>query len=423
MPDDAAVMDVGAVDTGTEISADQTQQQPDELAGLGDGKIDGRKFTQEYRAWLKSLKDDPVAGKWAKQSYNDHGRIVTLEKEIDPKGLDGVRDTYEYLKSIGGREKVDEIVTRVQEQEALDSAILEGNPEVWKMLPEELAKALPKLGPSFMEHWRATDPQGYAASLQPTFFDSVLKSDLTSTLGEMDRILLDKTLTPEQKLTQIDKSMTKVGDWYQNNKQLAEKSKPSDEENPWKKKWEERETQDKTQAEDHFWKQEVTPPLAQYENEQFKSMYAPYAKRLNLDQRAMDKLQGDFKRELTRLGSADEEYMKGMTTFRGAKNRNAVQIQTFAKNGIQKHAKEAFETALNDRYGFYLKTNQPGKQQAKGVPPITGKDGKTVTPVVVSQKPNPKDVDWNAWKRLDSKSKYTGVYPLRNGQIVHVRHA
>ena len=418
---DEAVMDV-AVDTA-DVAVDTAQEQTDELAELGDGKIDGRKYTKEYREWLKTVKSDPVAGKHAKTAYNDHGRVLALQ-ELDPKGIDGVRENYELLKSVGGVEGLQGLQSRLADVEAVDQAILDANPKVWEMLGEDFNEGLSKLGPSYLEHWAKVDSEGYSKALQPIMFGDLQRSELTQSLVGLEQVLLDKTLTPEQKLTKISESMLKVGEWYQTNKQLAENAKKPDAENPWKQKWEEREKQDMTQAEQKFWNEDVGKPLAAYENDQFSNLFKPYANRLKLDTKAQEKLRSDFKAELTRLGKSDKDYMDGINGFRASKKPNATAIQTFAKAAITRHAKEAFETALNDRYGFYLKT---GKQNTgngtRTAAPIAGKDGKTITPVVVSAKPDAKLVDWKAWNRLDSKQKYGGFYPLRDGRMVQVKRA
>ena len=412
--------EIGAVAEVVESPSVETNQQDDFTPPAGsDESIDWRKHSKEYRDFLKTMGADPNNSKWAKQSYNDHGRMRAIE-EIEKRGVDGVRDTYEFLKGLGGREAVQQWQERIADQDALDEAILSANPETWNMLPDELKAALPKLGPSFLAHWEKTGPEGFQAEMDGRGFSYVSRAPITPELVGIERVLMSNS-KPEEKLAAIEAHVAKIGEWYQNNKQAADTRKTQAEaENPWKQKYEERVSKDATAENERFWQGSIRPQAAQEENSQFDALFKPYQQRLKLDARGIERLRSDFKRELGGLAKGDKDYMDAMNSYQnGRKLPQAQNVLNTMKAGITKYAENAFKTVLNDRYGFYLK----GQVQKAAPAAANGKpvsvNGSGVAPTMVTAKPNAADVNWAAWKK-HPEYHYSGIYPLKNGKLVQV---
>lgn len=427
MADDAAVMDVG-LDTGAEVDtgADTQDVSGQTQDTQQDTDIDGRKYTREYRDWLKSIKTDPTLGKHAKTAYNDHGRVLALQ-ELEPRGIDGVREKYALVETLSGRYEggIDEVTSRLDEMEGMDNAILNGDPKLWEMLGEDFKPGLLKLGSSYLDFMAKANPQVYADTLQPHLFGSLVQAPVTQEIVRIEQILANQSAKPEEKLAAIEQAIEKMGQWYQEQKAKAGEAKQPPKPDEWKTKYEDKVKTDEQTASERIWKEEITPPVAKFESDRINALARPYGLRVDAD--GLARFRSDVKAELAKLGKADKEYMRQMSLYQRSRNPNPQSVQNFVKGGINKHVKTAVETVMNQSPWKLLRA-KPGNQNGNGQRPPARSGSpvqagpRTVAPVIVSAKPDPNSVDWPAFKRQSSTQQYAFVYPLKNGKVVQWKH-
>ena len=58
-----------------------------------------RQADKDYSAWIKTLREDGDAAKYHRQTKDNWGRLQELRR-LEPKGLDGIRSTYENVKGV-----------------------------------------------------------------------------------------------------------------------------------------------------------------------------------------------------------------------------------------------------------------------------------------------------------------------------------
>ena len=427
MADEAGVMDVGIetggeIDSGAEVETRGSEKPVRESSETVDKEVDGRKYTKEYRDWLKSIKADPAMGRHAKTAYNDHGRMLALQ-ELEDRGVDGVREKYALLESVGGAEGLQQLQTQLQDMEAVDNAILAGDPKSFELLGEDFKPGLLKLAPHFLDFIAKSDPQVYAEALQPHLFGSLIQAPLTQSIVSVEQILTSNA-TPEQKLEAITAQIEKMGQWYQEQKQLAGAKKEPPKQNEWEQKYKDREEQDSRTANERVWKEEITPPVAKYESERISQLAKPYG--LKVDADGMARFRDDVKAELSRRGKADAGYMKQMGLYQKSKQPNAQAVQNYVKSGINKHVKASVEAVMNKSPWKLLRGKSGGSAQVSQSAPRQGSPvqsgTRTVAPTIVGAKPSPNDVDWGKFNKQSSAQKYAFVYPLKNGRVVQWKH-
>src|ERR1700761_5877659 len=71
------------------------------------------KFSREMRAALKQWEQaNPEAARFAKQARDNHARLFALQ-QVEPRGIDGIRENYALLQAIGGTEGLTGLQERI----------------------------------------------------------------------------------------------------------------------------------------------------------------------------------------------------------------------------------------------------------------------------------------------------------------------
>src|SRR5271170_3222105 len=137
-----ATMDAGVVDevldqTGENEVVDNSQDNQQENVALDQKPDDpySSKASREYSQWLKALREekanDPTAAKFARLSKDNHARLYQLQ-QMEPRGIDGVRETYALLDSVmhgelKGRDAIGALQDEIRAVQEMDQAILSGD--------------------------------------------------------------------------------------------------------------------------------------------------------------------------------------------------------------------------------------------------------------------------------------------------------
>ena len=157
MEGESAVLDV-EVQAEPVVEVEQQQQ--------ADPDIQRRQEDKAYSDWIKGLKEDGDAAKHHRRAKDDFSRLQELRR-IDPKGLDGVRTTYDSIKGIAHGEKIGmDAVTAMRDslaehQTAMDS-LSNGD---FESLSEDTRSGVIRMTPALLDTLAESNPDAYSAAL------------------------------------------------------------------------------------------------------------------------------------------------------------------------------------------------------------------------------------------------------------------
>lgn len=380
------------------------------------------KFSREMRAALKQWETaNPESARYAKQARDNHARLFALT-QLEPKGIDGVREKYALLDSLAvGDSKGLEAVTAMQEQlrsiEETDSLLANGDPRAFDALGEDFNKGLAKLAPAYLDRIQKADPAAYEAAILPHFVSTLANSDLVKEYNALVDVLNtqgDPRFDDKTKMQFAISQLAKMGGWLNGLAGKAGELKPQ--QTSGRDELEQQRTEIENERQKMHWDANIKPAAAQHENQTFNTLFEPYQKRLRLDEGAKNDLMQAFKRELNRIGSADQAYMRQMAIFRGQKNPDPTSVANVVKNAINKHSKPVMESLIKARYSPFLNAAPKPKAQVNG-------NGKPQPPAgpnvqVVSVKPAMSEIDHRntpiEWLPMKQ-------YRLYSGKVVQVR--
>jgi hypothetical protein len=418
-PEIDAGLDVDAepIETEGTESTEQTEQQSTE----SDSPYT-TKFSREMRAALKAWEAaNPDQARYAKQARDNHARLFALT-QLEPKGIDGVREKYALLDSLAiGDSKGIEAVTAMQEQlagvEEVDSLLAAGDPRAFEALGEDFNQGLAKLAPAYLDRVRQTDPAAYEAAILPHFVSQLANSDLVKEYNALVDVLNaqdDPRLDDATKMKFAISQLSKMGQWMNGLAGKVGEIKPTA--NTQQSEFEQQRTEFEREKQQMHWDTRIKPLAVQHENQTFNALFEPYQKRLRLDEGAKADLLQAFKAGLNRVGSADKEYLRQMKIYQGQRNPDPVAVANYVKNAINKHSKAVIESLVKARYSPFLN----GKPKTA---PVTANGTKPAAPVapnveIRTVKPPMDEIDhrntpveWLAMKK----------YRLYSGKIVQVR--
>jgi hypothetical protein len=383
------------------------------------------KFSREMRAALKAWEAaNPDSARFAKQARDNHARLFALT-QLEPKGIDGVREKYALLDSLAvGDSKGIEAVTAMQERlagvEEVDEMLASGNPKAFDALGPDFDAGLAKLAPSYLDRVKASDPAAYEAAILPHFVSQLANSDLVKEFNALVDVLNaqdDPRFDDATKMKFAISQLSKMGQWMNGLAGKVGEIKPNGQVNTQQSELEQQRTELERERQQIHWDTKIQPPLVQHENKTFEALLAPYQKRLNLDKASIAARMRDFKAALKAAGEADKDYMRQMKIFRNQRNPDPAVVNNFVKNAITNKSKAIMDQIINENYGSFLK----GKPQT----PVTSvaNKGKQAGPVepnveIRTVKPPMSEIDhqrtpieWLAQKK----------YRLYSGKIIQVR--
>jgi hypothetical protein len=415
--------DAGVMDAGLDLDIGSTESPTTETATeTPDPQETANKFSKEYRDWVRSIrdtqaKDNPNVLKYAKTAYDSYGRIEAL-RQLDPKGLDGVRETYSLIQAAGGPQAITEMQQRLSEQEAQNALIASGDPKAFDAMGEDFNEGLAKLAPHYLDRLMKISPEAYSNALLPHLMTSLTRSELVPVLDAMIDDIQNGGYDDKAKLARLSQHLTRASQWFNQQQQRAGQLKQAPTVDPNVDKFQQERSEFEKQKTEHFWSTQVTPDVVKFENDTLEKLFKPYQDRLKLNEVAKKALFSDFKRGLSEAGQKDEQYKKQMGMYRAHKSPNPADIKTFVQNNINKYAKQVVDSTVSSRYGNFLNA-RPGPRP--GTPRAAAANGASPVTVVMS-KPSTNDIDWNATKRAnDGRDIYQHIYTLKNGKRVQVK--
>jgi hypothetical protein len=401
------------------------------------------KSSREYSQWLKTLRDsgDPIAAKFARLAKDNHGAQFAL-RQLDPKGLDGVRERYALLDSVihqgadgtelKGIEAVAALQDSAREIADIDQKIAAGDVTALDAFDDAMKAGIVKMTPAILSMAEKMDPEGYANAILPRFIQALAGSDLVKSFNSLVDVLNEAPpswLTPDQKSQWTADRLQRVmghaggmGAWFKAQSDKAGAlpkpgevsavkpngaAKPTEEE-AWRK-----------EQQDQHWTQNIKTPLDVHADQQFMKLFQPYAKRLYLDQATTKALMGEFRGRVAATAAKEKPYMDQIGRYRQHRNPDPATVLNFAKVQFDKHAKTVMESLVNERYKPFLngkpRGGQPGNTNGAGKsnqpPPRQGVQIVTVKPAEDTYDPRVRTLD-----KIHKK-----IFPLKNGKTVEWR--
>jgi hypothetical protein len=469
MDGDAGVLDV-EIGAGGEDGGAGGHEGGGEGEGQGDQDGQQRQLTPEqqqakanrdYANWLKSLrKADPKAhGNFARLSKENHARLVALS-QLEPKGVDGVREKYAVLDSVSyddpergelrGAEAVAALQDQVRAYADSDQMLAAGNPRVFDGLGEEFNEGLAKLAPAFLDRVREANPEAYAAAILPHFVQALAQSDLMTGYNAMVDVLNEpmpqwlpedkKAAWVADKFRRLTEHASGMGTWMKAQFDAAGKAGNREQGTGNRRQGagageddkaaREQAAQRETEQRRHY-ETNITPKLNQYAEQTFTKLFAPYGKRLRLDNAARQDLAQSFTKGV--MAKAMERQNGRMGTYESQMARywkqdrvNPQSVLNFAQVEFDKHAAQVLKSLVTQRYGRFLSAPGNGNGQATGNrQQATGNGQVKRAPVapgvtIVSVKPSSADIDFKNtpldW--MHAAADGSRKYRLTNGKVV-----
>jgi hypothetical protein len=415
---------------GEQPGGGEQQQQEDPYSS---------KASREYSQWLKGLREsgDPTAAKFARLAKDNHGSMYAL-KQLDPKGIDGVRERYALLDSVihndpergelKGPEAIAALQDSVREIGEIDAKIAAGDATALDSFDDEMKAGIVKMAPAILDLAKSMNPEGYAAAVLPHFVQALAQSDLVSNFNGLVDVLNEqppKWLTDSQKTAwQADQQQkivslaANMGKWLNAQAEKAGGLKngvPRGTNGETKKDpLAEREAAFNQREQEAHWNTNISPKLDQHAATEFQKLFQPYAKRLNLDAPTANALKMEFSRRVAQTAAKDANYIGQIKRYRAMKNPDPGTVLNFAKVQFDKHAKSVMESLVNERYKPFLngKPRQPAATGGKGAPPPPpGIQTVTVRPADGTHNP----------KMRTLQDVHNKIFYLNNGKKVQVR--
>lgn len=436
-----AVLD--SPDTGMDDFAEQPETQVDPAAPPADpaappaDNIDdpySSKASKEYASFLKNLRDaDPGNAKYARLAKDDHSKLYQLH-QLEPKGLDGVRERYAMLDSLMHGEKTGpEALSAMQDEltrmQQVDERLMSGDVSALDDMGEDFnQKALPAMVGPILDRVREANYEAYSRAILPHFVEALKSSELVTNFNGLVDVLDEKPpswLTPDQRPQWINERLqrvlshaTRMGEWFtaqqQKSQSLGGTKAPS---GPGAKQGdpltEERQKFEQERTE-HHWNTNIKPSLDKFASDKFKQEFGPYQQRLKLDAIALGALKREYSSRVAKAAVGNPNYSAQIGRYRAQKNPDAATVLNFAKVEFNKHSKSVMDALVNERYKPFLTS---GRQQATP-PPAAGATPPAGSGIkMVPVKPAQDQINFKgtplAWMRQ-------GKYRMNDGSVVQV---
>lgn len=420
-----AVIDVPEIETeiGVEVEGAELpegQEQPE--------KVDpySSKYSREMSAALKAWRDaNPEAAKFARQAKDDHSRLFQLH-QLEPKGIDGVREKFALLDSVvhgelKGTEAIAALQDEIRSVAEVDEMLAAGNPAALENFSDEMKVGIAKLTPAILDMVRGLDPDAYSKAVLPHFVEALKGSPLVSDFNGLVDVLNEgppKWLTDSQKqawsaerLEKIVSYADRMARWFNGQMEKAGSLKAVDAKPNGVADERARFEQEKQTA---HWTTNINPGLDKHADSRFQELFRPYAKRLRLDTAAISALKQSFIDGVTNKAKSNKPYMDQIKRYHGQKNPNPSTVLNFAKVEFDKHADTVLKSLVNERYKPFLSGKPKTETQATGARKAPVAPGVEIRAV----KPASSEIDF---KNTPLNWLHDRKYRLTSGKVVQVR--
>jgi len=431
-----------------ETSEIETPEGAEPPAPEGDDNPYGTKFSREYSAAMKAWRDaNPETAKFAKQALDNHARLYQLH-QMEPKGIDGIREKYAMLDTIfhgeaKGLDAVQAIQDELRNVSDIDERIAKGDPSVFDHFDDEMKSGVVKMTPAILDMQREMDPEGYKNTVLPHFVQALTKSPLLSHFNAMADVLTEeppKWLTPNQradwindKFQRIIKHGDVIGNWINAQAEAAEKlktgavprgadgkfQKPENTVDTERQKFE-------TEKQDHHWTTNIAPGLDKHASTSFDQLFKGYQSRLKLPPNTIQNLKSEFSKRVASAAAKKlpdgrpNPYMQQISRYRSMKNPDPATVVNFAKVEFDKHAQNVIKQLVTERYEGFLKGGAAKTAPNGAKPPVNGVKTAPVGPreVVVTVKPKFENVNWRA---TTPEIRHQKKWVLNDGRVAVMR--
>lgn len=398
----------------------------------------GPKSSREYSQWLKGLRDETnpenPANKFAKLSRENHARLFQLNG-IEPRGIDGVREKYAALEGLEfgetkGFEALGQMQDRIREYADTDEKLAQGDPSVLEAFGDDFNEGLAKLAPHILDRIEASNPEAYSAAVFPHLMKALMGSELVPAFNKAIDVLNEqpprwmtpdqKTAWTEDKMARVYQSMGTAAQWFgaQQKKLEGTPNVPRGTNGASRQGTQtpDKEAVFRKEQQEHHWNTNISPQLDKHAESSFKSLFAPFDKRLRLPEETKKSLMNDFSKRVSAKAMKNPVYTSQITRYRSQNNPNPSAVVNLAKVEFDKHAKTVLQALIDERYKPFLN----GRQQTQAQPAAQiGKKG-PVAPNIqfVSVRPAESEINHKA-RTLDQI--HEKIFPLKNGKVVQVR--
>ncbi len=410
--DSAEIGGPGASEAGAgPAEADAVDEDGDLRTGAEEDKEEAGPGSREFREWLKRLEATPESQKFAKQVRADFYKAQQIA-ELDPEGINGIRQKYALLESVGGAEAVTELQERAAESDALDQALGTGDPRALDVLGPEFDAGLAKLAPAFLDRVQRADPEAFSAAMLPHLMTTLAGAPLTADLSRMVEVMNAAHLDDKAKLDSVSRLLRSIAQFYRSTEEKAAslKSAPID---PERRAFEQERSRFEQQQQQAHWSNNIIPQVAGYEKQKLEEAFRPFAAKLRLDAAATEDLFSAFRARLKELGQADAAYIKQMGIYHKQKNPDPGTVANFVKAAINRYYKTVVDGVVKARYGRFLGAAQTPQRRA--LPAARQAAARGGAPTLVSVKPSPDQIDY---RRTPEADQWKGIYTLKNGNRV-----
>ncbi len=410
--DSAQIDGPEASDAGTDAAeAVDVDEDGNPEADADEEKDDARRGSKAFREWLKQQEATPEGQRFAKQVRADFYKAQQIA-EIDPEGINGIRQKYALLESIGGVEAVADLQERAAESDALDQALGAGDPRALDTLGPEFDAGLARLAPAFLDRVMRADPEAFSTALLPHVMSTLAGATLTADLSRMVEVMNAAHLDEKGKLDSIGKLLRSIAQFYRTTEQKAAqvKSAPVDQE---RRAFEQERSRFEQQQQQAHWSNNIIPQVASHEKQKLEEAFRPYAAKLRLDPAGTEDLFSAFRARLKEVGQADAAYIKQMGIYHKQKNPDPATVGNFVKAAINRHYKSVVDGVVKARYGRFLGAAQAQSRRVQ--PAARPGAARSGAPTIVSAKPSPEEIDY---RRTPEADQWKGIYTLKNGSRV-----
>ena len=381
------------------------------------------KYSREMRAAIKALEAaHPESAKYLKQARDNHARLFALG-QLEPKGIDGVRETYSLVNSLArGETKGIQALTAMQEDLATyeegDELIARGDPKALDALGEDFNAGLAKLAPAYLERVLKTDPGAFQAAVNPYIVSTLANSDLVREYNALVDVLNsqgDPRFDDKTKMSFAIQQLGKMGKWLNELAAGATAAKPAPATQQETGQPDPQAQIEQERREIH-WERNIYPAAGKAVEEKFNELLKPLQPRLKLTETQRRAAFEDFKAKNTKLCEADKAYGQQISFYRKQKNPDAGSVLNTVKAQLAKTAKNAFDQVKAERWEAFLAAKpkvgspaQPANGKPAGpVPPNV--EIRTVKPPMSEINHRATPIEWLAMRQ----------YRLNSGKIIRV---
>lgn len=444
-----AVLDSPEIESGVDSEVDGTAgQKQDEDGEGGQQKLQtddpySPKGSREYSKWLNGLRDtDPGNAKYARLAKDDHSRLYALQ-QLEPNGIDGVREKYALLDSVAhgelrGMDAVSAIQDELRNVAEVDELLAQGDPRALEFLGDDFNDGLVKLAPHILDRVAQVSPEAYADAILPHTIRMIAQSPVLQNYNAAVDILSEKapdwlpndrqSAWAADRMNRLVQTLAPIGQWINDQgkkidgKQIQQPNgrlstqQGNDLAN-------DRLAQADRREQDFHWKTNIFPETNKHAVTKFLELFKPFEKRLRLPQETKQALLNDFVGEITKkmttgvANGSKSAYAQQIARYYAQKNPDPRTVANYFKVEFDKHAKTVMDGLIKQRYGSFLQGKPKTATPAASSSSASGK-GKPVGPNVQIVSVKPTDIDH---KNTPLEWIHQKKYRLNDGRIVQVR--